>query len=118
MAIDSASLAAIFEAAVKEATENVQQNQTADNRAIVKAAVLAATAGQQKNRNLPPFDPKNIDTWIRRRNAPFDRLDITEPRLKFSHVDEKIPSNTDPIVNDFMCGSQTTERWSEFVEYL
>ena len=51
-------------------------------------------------------------------NAAFDRLEITSPKLKFSHVDEKIPSDTDPIINDFMCGDQTDAKWTEFVEYL
>ena len=69
-------------------------------------------AGQQRNRkpNLPAFDPKNIDTWLRRMNAAFNRLGITEPKLKFSHIDEKIPSDTDPIINDFLCGATTNKR--------
>ena len=51
-------------------------------------------------------------------NAAFDRLDITSPKLKFSHIDKKIPSDRDPCINDFMCGPQTQERWEEFVKYL
>ena len=118
--MDPATLEAIITAAVRAATEGIQRNATADNRAIVEAAVAAATAQQQKSRkpNLPTFDHKNIDTWLRRMNAAFDRLEITSPKLKFSHIDEKIPSDTDPIINEFMCGPQTNEKWNDFVEYL
>ena len=117
---DAESLAAIITAAVTAATDNIQRNSTADNRAIVEAAVAAAMAGQQRNKkpSLPAFDPRNMDTWLRCMNAAFDRLSITDAKLKFSHVDEKIPSDTDPIINDFMCGAQTDDRWTEFVKYL
>ena len=118
--LEPETLEAIISAAVRAATEGILRNSNADHRSIVEAAVAAATAGQQKMKkpSLPPFDPKNIDTWLRRMNAAFDRLSITDAKLKFSHIDEKIPSDTDPVINDYMCGSQTNEKWNDFVEYL
>ena len=67
---------------------------------------------------LPAFDPKNIDVWLKRVDAAFARLSITDPRLKFANLDEKIPSDADPKINDFMWGAPTTARWNEFVAYL
>ena len=114
--MDPEQLRQILESVVAASRRNDRE----DTAAIVEAAITAAHAGQQKSRkpNLPQFDPKNIDTWLRRMNAAFDRLDITSPKLKFSHIDEKIPSDTDPCINDYMCGPQTQERWEEFVKYL
>ena len=50
--------------------------------------------------------------------AAFNRLDITDAKYKFSHIDEKIPSDSDPIINDFMCGPQNNDTWKAFVDYL
>ena len=90
----------------------------------IASAVRAATSGsatsvqQMKKPTIPTFDPKNIDIWIRRMEASFDRLGITEPKLKFANLDEKIPSDQDPNINEFMWGAPTAARWNEFISYL
>ena len=118
--MDPEQLKMILETVVKAATDNARRDRNEDNAAIIAAAMEAAQSGQQKSRkpNLPPFDPKNIDTWIRRMTAAFDRLEITSAKLKFSHIDEKINCDSDPIINEFMCGAPTNDRWKQFVDYL
>ena len=118
--MDPEQLRIIVESACKAAVDAARQSSTVDSTAIVEAAINAAHAGQQKSRkpNIPAFDPKNIDTWLRRMNAAFDRLEITDPKLKFAHIDEKIPSDTDPIINDLLCGVQNQEKWDELIDYL
>ena len=92
--------------------------------ARIEAAVRAATSGsatsvqQMKKPTLPAFDPKNIDMWLKRVDAAFSRLSITDPKLKFANLDEKIPADTDPRINEYMWGDPTPERWDEFVAYL
>ena len=103
-------------AAIRAANEGTNQR--------IEAAVRAATSGsatsvqQMKKPTLPAFDPKNIEIWLKRVNAAFDRLSITDPKLKFANLDEKIPSDTDPKINEFMWGTPSAARWDEFVAYL
>ena len=109
---------------IEAAVSATAAGQSANNAAIVQAAVNAAMASasvQQQNMrkpNFPPFDPKNIDQWIRRVNAAFDRLNITNPKFKFAHLDEKIPNDKDPVLNDFMSGAPSQENWDAFIAYL
>ena len=109
---------------IEAAVTATASGQAANNAAIVQAAVNAAMASassqQQSMRkpSFPPFDPKNIDQWIRRVNAAFDRLNITSPKFKFAHLDEKIPNDKDPVLNDFMSGPPTQENWDAFIAYL
>ena len=118
--MDAELLKSLVEAAVTAATAN----QAANNRDIVAAAVNAAAAQHttatqtMRKPTLPPFDPKNIDAWLRRVNAAFNRLSITDPKVKFANLDEKIPSDQDPVIDDFFDGPPTPENWDAFVAYL
>ena len=118
--MDPETMRAMIEAAVSATAAG----QAANNAAIVQAAVDAAmahsTIQQQSMRkpSVPPFDPKNIDQWIRRVNAAFDRLNITNPKFKFAHLDEKIPNDKDPRLNDFMSGAPSQENWDALIAYL
>lgn len=71
MAMDPEALEAIIQAAVVAATST----QATANREIVEAAVNAAaaqytTATQTMRKpTLPPFNPKDIDVWLRQVDA-------------------------------------------------
>ena len=122
--MDPATIESIVKAAVTASMAALTTSQTANNREVVEAAVTAAanlnSTQQQSLRKptLPPFDPKNIDVWLKRMDAAFDRLKIVDPRLKFAHLDEKIPADKDPRINDYMWGAPTQARWEEFIAYL
>ena len=118
--MDAEQMRIMIEAAVSATAAGQSANNAAIVEAAVNAAMQNASAQQQNMRkpNFPPFDPKNIDQWIRRVNAAFDRLNITSPKFKFAHLDEKIPNDKDPILNDFMSGPPTQENWDAFIAYL
>lgn len=109
---------------VEAAVTAVSNSQVTNNRELIEAAVNAAarnnTQANQTMRKptLPPFDTKNIESWLRRIDAAFDRLNITDPKLKFANLDEKILSDQDPVIDDFMAGPPTTANWDNFVAYL
>ena len=119
-AMDPEQLQAIITAAVTAATAG----QAAANRAIVEAAVNAAAANhvssQQSMRRpaLPPFDPKDIDNWVRRVEAAFDRLSITSPKVKLSNLDEKLSTSGDASINDFLCSPPTQANYDGLIAYL
>ena len=80
---------------IETAISATAAGQSANTAAIVQAAVDAAMSGQvqaQQNMrkpNFPPFDPKNIDQWIRRVNASFDRLNIASPNNNNNNNDRR-----------------------------
>ena len=118
--MDMEQLQAIITAAVTAASAG----QTEGNRQIVEAAVNAAAANhvasQQSMRRpaLPPFDPKDIDNWVRRVEAAFDRLSITSPRVKLSNLDEKLATSGDATINQFLCSTPTQESYDGLISYL
>ena len=120
MAMNPEELRAIVQAAVEAASAN----NAANNRAIVEAAVNAATSNQTSSQQsmrrptLPVFDPLNIDNWIRRVESAFSRLNITDAKIKFANIDEKIDVNSDPNINRFMNGPSTSATWNELIKYL
>ena len=120
MAMDMEQLQAIITAAVTAASAG----QAEGNRAIVEAAVNAAAANhvssQQSMRRpaLPPFDPKDIDNWVRRVEAAFDRLSITSPRVKLSNLDEKLATSGDATINQFLCSTPTQGSYDGLINYL
>ena len=108
---------------IQAAVETTASCQTANTSAIVQAAVDAAMSNQAQTQlslrkpSFPPFDPKNIEQWLRRVESAFDRLNITSPKFKFAHLDEKLVDK-DPVINDFMAGPATAATWDALVAYL
>ena len=91
---------------------------------IVEAAVRAATqtttaqVQQLRKPELPAFDKKNVDIWIKRVEAAYARVSCTDPKLKFAHLEAKFDVNEDPKVNEFLFGDPTAESWKDFLKYL
>ena len=68
--------------------------------------------------DLPPFDKKNIDIWIKRVEAAYARVNCTNPSLKFAHLESKFEVNADPIVDGYLFGDATDATWTAFLAYL
>ena len=91
---------------------------------MITAAVRASSAGslQQvqslRKPELPPFDKSNIEIWIRRVESAYARVNVTDPKLKFAHLESKLGVDLDPRINDFLFGDATADTWNEFLEYL
>lgn len=120
MAIDPEQLTQILTAALQAANANNADN----NRQIVEAAVNAAAANnvaaQQSMRRpaLPPFDPKDIENWLRRVEAAFSRLSITSPKVKLANLDEKLSSSGDANINRFFCSTPNQDNYDSLIAYL
>ena len=118
--LDQAQLQALIASAVEAATAG----NAAGNAAIIQAAISAAasqqtSAHQQLRRpTLPAFDANNVDNWIRRVESAFARLSITDPKVKFANIDEKIEVTSDPILNRLFTGTPTADKWDELIKYL
>ena len=109
-------------------------------RAAAAAAVAAANAATQalsaaaglvssqqnsqqqqirvRKPDLPEFDAKNVDIWIRRMQAAYDRAGIVLPKDKFAFLENKFAVGANPSIDSFLYGAATEENWSAFLEYL
>ena len=94
---------------------------------IAEAAINAATAATQaltaaqsrsKKPELPPFDRKNVELWIKRIEAAYQRAGVTLPKDKFAYLEQKFPVDFNVKVNDYLFGDATEERWTSFLAYL
>ena len=89
--------------------------------AAMQAANSNATAQVQslKKPELPQFDKANIEIWIKRVESAYARVRVTDPKLKFAHLESKFDVNADPIINNFLFETDATaDTWTSFLEYL
>ena len=91
---------------------------------VMTAAIQAsqATGTQQiqslKKPDLPAFDKRNIETWIKRVEAAYKRVGCTSASLKFAHLESKFDVDVDPIIDGYLYGEANDDEWSKFLAYL
>ena len=99
----------------------------ADSEAIKAAAIAAAeaavramgsTTAKPRKPELPDFDRKNVEIWIKRIEAAYIRVGIVNPKEKFAHLETKFKVDFDPQINEYLFGEATSEKWNEFIEYF
>ena len=88
--------------------------------AAIRATQSSNTQHVQSLRkpDLPPFDKKNVDIWIKRVEAAYARVNCNNPALKFAHLESKFEVNADPIVDGYLFGDATDATWTSFLSYL
>ena len=68
--------------------------------------------------DLPEFDPKNVEIWIKRVLSAYDRAAIVLPKDKFAFLECKFAVGANPSIDAFMYGPATEEAWQAFLAYL
>ena len=93
----------------------------AQQAAQASAALEAATSAlrvHKKKPDLPDFDSKNIDIWVKRIEAAYTRAGITSASDKFAYLENKIPVNFNPTIDEYLYGTASDANWTLFIEYL
>ena len=91
---------------------------------IMTAALQASQASQTqqvqslKKPELPPFDKKNIEVWIKRVESAFLRVNCTDPKLKFAHLESKFQVGEDPTVDAYLYGEANQANWDALIAYF
>ena len=91
---------------------------------LMEAAIRATQASSAQSvqtlrkPDLPAFDKKNIEIWIKRVEAAYARVHCTSPALKFAHLEAKFDVGADPVVDEFLFGEATEDSWRNFLDYL
>ena len=86
------------------------------NEAVATAAQVPDAI--KRKPEIPPFDKKQIDNWIRRTENAFIRALCDTPREKFAFLETKFPVDFNPRINEFLWGEATQTKWDEFIAYL
>ena len=118
--IDMEALKAVAEAAAAAAATsalNAMQIQMRSNQDQLTQSMASVSIGRKKP-EIPPFNKKHIEIWLKRIESAFDRENITSPKDKFSHLESKIGVDEDPKISEFLYGAKTQDKWNEFVAYL
>ena len=101
-----------------------EQFENADNMGDPGATVQALTDALQGVRvssrkpELPAFDSKNVDIWLKRVDNAYRRAGVTDSKDKFAFIETKFAVDADPKINEFLYGDGTAEEWTAFEAYL
>ena len=71
---------------------------------------------RRKKPEIPAFDKRHIDIWIRRIESAFERENITAANEKFAHLESKIGVDEDPKISEFLYGAKTEAQWQQFIK--
>ena len=78
-----------------------------------------SSSAPKKKPELPPFDSKNVIVWIRRVEAAYNRVGVTEPRDKFAWMESIFQVKLDPQIDSYLySSSNTAQDWEDFLNYL
>ena len=98
--------------------DELRQQMRAELRNEAAAAGAQVPDAIKRKPEIPAFDKKQIDHWIRRTENAFIRALCTTPREKFAFLETKFPVDFDPRINEFLWGDPTEAKWTEFLAYL
>ena len=124
MTMDNNAIERICQNAVRMALQQDREERDRQSKLVTEAAVTAALANQTsqvqalRRPDLPPFDPQNIDVWIKRIEFAYTRSNITAVKDKFAFLEKLFHAKDDARVNAFLWGDHTPEKWEGFLEYL
>ena len=85
-------------------------------RALTEA--LRGMKASSRMPEIPNFDPKNIEIWIKRVDNAYRRAGVTDPKDKFAYIESKIQVDADARIQSFIFGEGTSEEWTAFMDYL
>ena len=110
---------------VKRYAETLRQqalafsNSLATTTQLLSQALTSNTPRASKRKpELPPFDQKHIEAWVRRTEAAFTRAEITAPKDKFAHLEAIIAVDLHPSINKYFSGSATQAQYDAFIKFL
>ena len=107
---------------VKRYADTLRQQALAFSNSLATTTQLLSqalsTKVSKKRPELPPFDQKNIEAWIRRAENAFTRADITAAKDKFAFLESVISVDLHPSINAYFNGSATQAEYDNFLAFL
>ena len=97
---------------------DVEELRRIATEAIQALALATANQPRPKRPELPAFDKANIEIWIKRVEAAYERAGVTTAKEKFAFLESKFEVSQNPKINTFLYGAATNESWQAFLKYL
>ena len=82
------------------------------------AHIAALSSIKTRKPEIPNFDSKNVEVWLKRTQSAYDRAGITLPKDKFAFLESKFKVGDNPKIDEFLYGAATEEAWLDFTQYL
>ena len=98
--------------------DELRQQMRAELRNEAAASGAQIPDAIKRKPEIPAFDKKQVDHWIRRTENAFIRALCNTPREKFAFLETKFPVDFNPRINEFLWGDPTEDKWKEFLAYL
>ena len=107
---------------IKQYADTLRQQALAFSNSLATTTQLLSqalsTKVSKKRPELPPFDQKNIEAWIRRAENAFTRAEITVAKDKFAFLESVISVDLHPSINAYFNGSATQAEYDDFLAFL
>ena len=85
-------------------------------RALTEA--LQGMKASSRKPEVPNFDPKNVEIWVKRVDNAYRRAGVTDPKDKFAYIESKFQVDADARIQSFIFGDGTEAEWTAFMTYL
>ena len=125
----TASAMSLSQSSIEElraaAAAAVEAANAATSALVAASGLVAQQSSQQaaqqirtRKPELPEFDSKNIEIWIRRVQAAYDRAAVVLPKDKFAFLESKFAVGANPSIDAYLYGPANEESWQSFLSYL
>ena len=82
-------------------------------------AATAAPSSSRKKPEMPPFDAQNINVWIKRLTAAYDRAGVVAAKDKFAFLESTFDISFNPTINNFLYNANNSDDdWKNFLAYM
>ena len=104
---------------MREQARQFSQSLASTTQLLQQSLSIQSKAATHKRKpELPPWDPKNLEAWIRRAENAFIRAGITEAKDKFAHLESVISVDLHPTINQFFNGTASEENFDSLLAFL
>ena len=104
---------------MREQSIQFSQSLASTTQLLQQSLTIQSKVATHKRRpELPPWDPKNLEAWIRRVENAFIRAGITEAKDKFAHLESVISVDLHPTINQFFNGTASKENFDSLLAFL
>ena len=102
----------------EEEGPSTQSSNMAEEATRALTDALQSVRVSSRKPEIPAFDSKNVDLWLKRVANAYRRSGITDSKDKFAFIEPKFAVDSDPRINELLFGDGTPEKWDELEEYL